>query len=244
MPAESELNDYLDHAAKVAAVAYHAATRDGSIPAISREAVADIRNSIHEMFFGKSERGGQPGTPGNPLFHDIVEARNTHETALGTSATAVAPLEPLPSPGQIIAEDRQSNINGPQQQGAVQGNVHGNGQAAETARGSVYGPEKGVLGPEHGVYGPEHGVAGRQANAAVATATPGEILRDDERGPAAAEQGREMQVAEVRVPVGPFTEQEAAREKAREENSGGGYQPALERSKADEQRVLDPVRGR
>ena len=61
MATESDLNAYLDHAAKVAAAVYHGVNRDGTVPAIGREAVADIRNTMNEMFFGKSERGSRAG---------------------------------------------------------------------------------------------------------------------------------------------------------------------------------------
>ena len=40
---------------------YNAAMRDGSIPAIGREAVKDVRNTIHEVFFGRGERGSRAG---------------------------------------------------------------------------------------------------------------------------------------------------------------------------------------
>ena len=164
MDSENGLGSYLDHAAKVAAAVYHSANRDGSIPAIGREAVADIRNTMHEMFFGKSERGGQPGTPGNPLFHDMVEARNDHEAALASAA--VPSPEPVPLPGDIVAQEH---------------------------RGSVYGPEKGVLGPEQGVYGPERGGAGQSPNAGLPL--PGDIAH--EQGPHGVEPGQEMQLAQA-----------------------------------------------
>jgi hypothetical protein len=71
MAAESELNNYIGRA-------YHAFMRDGSVKAVFREAVKDIRNTLMEFFFGKGERGGEPGAPGTPLFHDLIEARKQH----------------------------------------------------------------------------------------------------------------------------------------------------------------------
>jgi hypothetical protein len=192
MATESDLNAYLDHAAKVAASVYHASTRDGSIPAIGREAVADIRNSMHEMFFGKSERGGQPGTPLNPLFHDIVEARKSHGDVHGAGPQVSEPANaPLPSAGEIAhqPEDVRGSVYGPQQQQtAVQADVQGH-QVGTAAQGNVYGPEKGVHGgtattglatagqiaeqPEDlrgGVYGTQHGHETQVAQLAPAPA--------------------------------------------------------------------------
>jgi hypothetical protein len=153
MATESDLNAYLDHAAKVAAAVYHASTRDGSVPALGREAVKDIRNTMHEMFFGKSERGGEPGTPLNPLFHDIVEARKSHSDVHGSGQQASGPAPaPLPSAGEIASqpEDLRGSVYGPQQQqGAVQGHREGAATAGQIAeqpedlRGGVYGPQQG-----------------------------------------------------------------------------------------------------
>src|SRR4051794_24638545 len=71
MAAGTEANDYLIRA-------YHAVMRDGSVAATLRDAVKDVRNMFMEVFFGKGERGGEPGSPLNPLFHDLVEARKQH----------------------------------------------------------------------------------------------------------------------------------------------------------------------
>ena len=94
MAAESEIQEFLNEAGAVVAAGYNAAMRDGSIPAIGREAVKDVRNTINEIFFGRGERGAEPGTPLNPLFHDIVQARKQHATAL---ASPDAPLSPSPA---------------------------------------------------------------------------------------------------------------------------------------------------
>ena len=91
MADESEIRDFFDKLAAGTGAAYNAAMRDGSIPAIGREAVKDVRNTIHEVFFGRGERGAEPGTPLNPLFHDIVQARQEHEAALESPAAALPP---------------------------------------------------------------------------------------------------------------------------------------------------------
>ena len=40
--------------------AYHAVMRDGSVPAIGREAIKDVRSTIMEFFFGKGEKSAEP----------------------------------------------------------------------------------------------------------------------------------------------------------------------------------------
>ncbi len=122
MATENEINEHMEKA-------YHAAMRDGTVPAIVREAIKDVRNTVHEVFFGKSERGGESGAPLNPLFHDIIEARKSHGDEFG-GYSGPSP-GPLPSPGDIAGGG-----------GTVFGPEHG-----------VYGPEHGVYGPETGFRG-------------------------------------------------------------------------------------------
>ena len=68
MASESELNEYFNHAANVIATAYHHATRDGSVAALGREAIKDVRNTMNEFFFSKGERGGEPAHRSIPSF--------------------------------------------------------------------------------------------------------------------------------------------------------------------------------
>jgi hypothetical protein len=197
MATGNEVNAYIQHASHIMAQVYHAANRDGSLAALGRDAIKDVRSEIHQVFFGRGERGGEPGAPLNPLFHDIVQDRKEHAAALAGGR----PEEPLPSPGQILAAEHRGNVHGPQPaRGTVQGDIYGYARPGEATRGEpgpavgppqepargqaapggAAGPEKGVYGPEQGVYGPEHGVYGRGGQADAA-ATPGQILRDDER---------------------------------------------------------------
>jgi hypothetical protein len=60
MAAENEMQEYFNKVGEVAAVGYNATMRDGSIPAISREAIKDVRNTFNEVFFGRGERGSEP----------------------------------------------------------------------------------------------------------------------------------------------------------------------------------------
>src|SRR4051812_32583013 len=50
----------------------------GVAAAYAREAIKDIHNTYMEVFFGRGDRGSEPGTPLTPLFHDIVEARKSY----------------------------------------------------------------------------------------------------------------------------------------------------------------------
>jgi hypothetical protein len=91
MAEENEIQEFLNKAGERAAAGYNAAMRDGSIPSLGREAVKDVRNTIHEFFFGRGEGHGEPGTPLNPLFHDIVQARESHEVTPESPAPALPP---------------------------------------------------------------------------------------------------------------------------------------------------------
>jgi hypothetical protein len=238
MPSESELNAYYEHALETMAKVTHAATRDGSVPAIAREAVKDVRNTLNEFFFGKGERGGEPGTPYNPLFHDIIEARRSHEAAFSQPSP-----ERLATPGEIAGEvePHRGGVHGPQQgQGTVQGDIYG----YEQGRGQPAPAPGGVHGPEQGVHGPEKGFYGRDNAGPGPLPTPGEIADDrGQDGPL----GRGVEVAQVSP--SPQPEPGGWAEKIRGERTGdqgGNDQGSLERGRVlpDEQMERDKGRGR
>ena len=261
MATENELNEHYQHAMDTMARAYHAVTRDGSVPAVAREAIKDVRNTIHEVFFGKSERGGEPGAPLNPLFHDIIEARNAHGEELGPSGLGQGPTPgPLLTPGDI---------------------AEGRGQGAGH---SVYGPEHGVYGPEHGVHGPasamqasaggpagqlptpgqianndgldsrqaQHGnvhgqgVSGSENAARGSLPTPGQIAGDDALDNRQPQPGNVHGQEVAQVVPGGWVERELEREKAKQDGNAEGGQNELgrQRSLPDEQRENDKSRGR
>jgi hypothetical protein len=134
-------NDMNEHVSK----AYHAFLRDGSVAALGREALKDARNTIMEIFFGKGERGGEPGTPFNPLFYDIVAGRNAHASVFGdgpddmkgTSSMNNDPNSPTPSITAAILGDPHAFMT-PQGQG------HEN----------VMGHDTGNVGPDAGQVSP------------------------------------------------------------------------------------------
>jgi hypothetical protein len=109
MAAEAEIQEFLNKAGVLAAAGYHAAMRDGSIPAMGREAVKDVRNTIHEIFFGRGEGGAEPGTPLNPLYHDIAQARESHEAAPESPAATLSPSPADLSGGDGTATQQQAN---------------------------------------------------------------------------------------------------------------------------------------
>jgi hypothetical protein len=108
MAAENEIQEFFEKLGELVGAGYNAAMRDGSIPAISREAVKDIRNTVNEFFFGRGERGAEPGAPLNPLFHDIVQARRSHESAPDSLAGTLPP-----SPADLV--EREGSVHGQQQ---------------------------------------------------------------------------------------------------------------------------------
>jgi hypothetical protein len=75
MAAESEIQEFLDKA-------YHSVMKDGSVAAVGREAVKDVRDTVNQIFFGHGDRGVEPGSPLNPLFSDLAEDRQAHAAAL------------------------------------------------------------------------------------------------------------------------------------------------------------------
>jgi hypothetical protein len=114
MAAENEMQDYFNKVGEAAGAAYNAAMRDGSIPGIAREAVKDVRNTLNEVFFGHGERGGEPGAPLNPLFHDIVQARKSHDVADGPGTAANDNATPVASPGELAEGKSVGGVAGEQ----------------------------------------------------------------------------------------------------------------------------------
>jgi hypothetical protein len=250
MATENDLNQYYQHAMNAMEKAYHAMTRDGTVPALAREAMKDIRAEIHQFFFGRGERSGEPGAPLNPLHSDIAAARNAHGSVYGDGLGGATGIDPAPdppiSPGQIaqLAEDHR-------------GGVHGRG-------------DSGLQGPERGVYGPEHGVYGRGVSPAEKPGpllSPGEIAGDRNLdgpppgrgsvhgqgltpGQIAADQsvdgplGRGIEVAQVDLPPKPggWVERELERERAKQE--GNADQDGLSRGRVLPDEQMERNKGR
>jgi hypothetical protein len=47
------------------------------LSAMTREMVKDVRNTIHQFFFGRSEGAGEPGAPLNPTMQEVTQSRDT-----------------------------------------------------------------------------------------------------------------------------------------------------------------------
>ncbi len=108
--------------ASVAAV-WNTVMKDGTVPAIGREAIKDVRNALHEFFFGHGERFGEPGAPLNLTQGEIAADRR--ETVHGY----VQPHAGR-SPSAIAAEARGMLGHGqtdhlPSQIAAASGGIHG-----------------------------------------------------------------------------------------------------------------------
>jgi hypothetical protein len=119
--------------ATVAAV-WNTVTRDGTIEAIGREAIKDIRSTTQEVFFGQGELWSEPGTPLSPTQGEIAADRRPS-------------LHGLRSPSEI-AESWRGRVggNGEHEQGRLR-------SPAEIAadRGGIHGPEHDrEHGHEHG----------------------------------------------------------------------------------------------
>jgi hypothetical protein len=88
------------------AAAYHAVMKDGSIAGLLREGLKDIQDTFHQVAWGQSPHGREPGAPLTPLHRDIAAGREQHAVRID-----------LPSPGDIAkgrnftaAEREESNV--------------------------------------------------------------------------------------------------------------------------------------
>ncbi|WP_152054185.1 hypothetical protein [Tautonia marina] len=75
---------------------------DRSVAAMGREAVKDVRDTVHQVFFGQHERGGEIGAPMNPLASEIANDNVLHAMTERESG------QTLPSPSQIAASNGQA----------------------------------------------------------------------------------------------------------------------------------------
>lgn len=104
-----------------------------SITDIAREAVKDVRNTNHELWFGQPERSGEPGAPLNPLHSEIAAG---HEGSVYGDAVTQTTVQ---TPAEIA--------RGGQEAGSVHGqDVRDAGQVMEQRGG------KPVIGYWTGEY--------------------------------------------------------------------------------------------
>jgi hypothetical protein len=101
------------HAGKLVDAAVHAVTTNTTFMGGVREAIKDVRNMFMEVFFGKGERGGEPGTPLNPLYYDLVAARKSQPLDTGLDLNSITESL-LADPGRYHQPD--SGPGQPQQQ--------------------------------------------------------------------------------------------------------------------------------
>lgn len=137
----------------LASRAYHAVMRDGTVAAIGREAIKDVRSTIMEVFFGKGERGAEPGTPLNPLFYDIVAARNSHPVeGQGMDASLPSPSQVIDNPGAYLPQGQGQQQGNMQAMGAAPGRADGGGN---DATGTLPTPSQVAADPQAYLDGQE-----------------------------------------------------------------------------------------
>ena len=151
MAAGNDLNQRLGDA-------YHAALRDGTLPAIGREAIKDVRSTLMEVFFGRGERGGEPGSPLNPLFHDLVQARNGHAPSTGMETPMngnTSPSQLIDTPNAYRAEltSPQADLGADRDQSQDRGSDYGDGNQPSPSQ-IADDPQAHLTGQDHD--GPQH----------------------------------------------------------------------------------------
>jgi hypothetical protein len=87
---------------------YHTLAADLGVRGTLREIPKDLYSTLMAFFFGKGAGGAEPGTPYNPLFTDLVAARDYHRSFLdnaphgGGRTIPMEPNQPVPSVAQIL----------------------------------------------------------------------------------------------------------------------------------------------
>jgi hypothetical protein len=72
------------------------------LAAMGREAIKDIRGTVHETFFGKPEHASEPGTPLSPTMQEISADR-------GLVGQYQAMLDHYSSRGSVHGNDREKD---------------------------------------------------------------------------------------------------------------------------------------
>lgn len=104
-----------------------AVTRDGTMAAMGREALKDLRQAFMHVFFDCPEGAAELGTPLNPLPSEIRNSNRADQHPYGHQLPATAAhISPAPTAGDI-AHDRDTR-----------------------PQGSVYGPETSRSSPTAG----------------------------------------------------------------------------------------------
>lgn len=109
MAAEAEMQEQFFDRAKAV---FAAVMRDGTVAAMGREAIKDVRNTLHETYFGRGEHAGEPGAPLNPTQGEIAAARQEDPQLYGPKQEA---SQPTPSPRDIAHDKDQGVAHGPRQ---------------------------------------------------------------------------------------------------------------------------------
>jgi hypothetical protein len=46
------------------------------LSAMTREAIKDVRSTVHQFYFGRAEGAGEPGAPLNPTMQEVTQSRD------------------------------------------------------------------------------------------------------------------------------------------------------------------------
>lgn len=219
--AEAEMqSQFFDRAKAV----FAAIMRDGTVAAVCREGIKDVRGTLHETYFGRGEHAGEPGAPLNPTQGEIAAARKEDPQLYGPKQEA---NQATPSPSDI-ANDK--------------GGVHGPKQEANQPLPSP----SAIAKDQGGVHGPQQ-KTGQELRAEAAQdgnnpplPSPGDTGKEKGGNDAKEKGGVQGPEQEKKG----FLQTELDRDKARQEgNAEGGYQRDRERSLAEEQRERENERG-
>jgi hypothetical protein len=94
MAAESEMQESVNALGARLGKIYHAVMGDGSVAAVGREAIKDVRDTLDQVFFGQGNRAQEPGTPFNPYYSDIAEDRASHMAAVAANDNTQGGITP------------------------------------------------------------------------------------------------------------------------------------------------------
>lgn len=128
MAVEAEWEDrFFKQAEALIVSAAKASVRDGTVPSIGREAIKDVRNTIHEIFFGRPEGQNEPGTPLNPTQGEIAADRREANHPYGFSQSGVDYSWPAPgvdTAAPVSAGDIANDRDIPTPAATVHGQEH------------------------------------------------------------------------------------------------------------------------
>jgi hypothetical protein len=127
---------------------WHVVMRDGTVAAMGREAIKDVRSTMHEMFFGKGDQNCEPGAPLNPTQGEVAADRKG-----SVYGTEHFPIHRSPSQ---IADSHRGNVQGQDNQV-----VRSPSQIVDDRRGGVHGQDDQAVRSPSAIVDGRGGVHGQ-----------------------------------------------------------------------------------